>query len=255
MKSFFLKFFLLFLLVTSCKTNYWKKENISSNSLKIDYTLASNPEIDQYISPYRKKIENDLNKILAYNVSDLEKKADDLNTALGNLMGDAGFEQADSVFYKKTGKHIDFALFNWGGIRSSLPKGNITTRSAFNLMPFENKLMVVSLKGSEIFELANYLIEAKTPHPLSKEMELLINEDNSIRKIQIKGKNIDKEASYWVCTTDYLFNGGDRMYFFKKNTSSLDLEYTFRNALIDFFNKKDTIFSKKDHRLKKITNE
>ena len=58
-------------------------------------------------------------------------------------------------------------IFNHGGIRSIIPKGNVTTRTAFEIMPFENSVVVIALKGEQILEMVNYIITDKKPHPLS----------------------------------------------------------------------------------------
>jgi 2',3'-cyclic-nucleotide 2'-phosphodiesterase (5'-nucleotidase family) len=40
-------------------------------------------------------------------------------------------------------------LLNNGGIRAILPLGNVTTRTAFQIMPFENTMVVIALKESK----------------------------------------------------------------------------------------------------------
>jgi 2',3'-cyclic-nucleotide 2'-phosphodiesterase (5'-nucleotidase family) len=49
----------------------------------------------------------------------------------------------NTVFNQRE-KKIDICLLNQGGIRSTLPKGNVTSRTAFKIMPFENSLVVVA---------------------------------------------------------------------------------------------------------------
>ena len=90
------------------------------------------------------------------------KSDGDLNTAIGNLMADVVMEQAGPVFKSRTGNEIDMVLLNHGGIRSGLNKGNISTRSAYALMPFENEIVVAELSGEKIKEMLTYLERAKT---------------------------------------------------------------------------------------------
>ena len=53
--------------------------------------------------------------------------------------------------------HIDFCLLNNGGLRTSLPQGNITRRKIFELMPFENELVVVTISKEKMTDLKAYL--------------------------------------------------------------------------------------------------
>ena len=91
----------------------------------------------------------------------------------------AVYSEANPIFKSKTGKDIDMVILNHGGIRSIISKGNITTRTAYQLMPFENSIVVVALKGSQIDSLTNYLRLRERAHPISK-LKLIVNKDFDI---------------------------------------------------------------------------
>ena len=147
-------------------------------------------------------------------------------------------EFSDNLREKKS---VDICLLNHGGIRSIIPQGNVTTRTAFELMPFENNLVVVALKGEQILEMADYIIKERKPHPLSG-IQIILNKDGkSYKSISIQGKPLDLNKTYYGATNDYLYNGGDSMYFFKKGTAVYDLDYKLRNVWIDYFKEVDTI--------------
>ena len=220
---------------------------IEGKQIAITDSLNSDSTIENYIKPFRDHVTKDLDSVLAYATEAYTKNDGDFNTALGNFMADAVFEQGNMVFNKRTGKNIDMVLLNHGGIRSSISKGNITTKTAYELMPFENSLVVVALKGNQIDSLANYLSRSKKPHPVSK-LQLIINQDYNIISTAINGIPIDNNQTYYVATNDYLYNGGDNMNFFKPNDSLFDLNYKIRNILIDYFKKVDTINPKTDNR-------
>jgi 2',3'-cyclic-nucleotide 2'-phosphodiesterase (5'-nucleotidase family) len=115
-------------------------------------------------------------------------------------------------------------------------------------MPFENSLVVVALKGEQIFEIVSYFITEKKPHPLSG-ITFTIDKKNQANNILIQGKAIEKDKIYYVATNDYLSNGGDNMNFFKKGIATYDLDYKLRNILIDYFKETDTIKSIQDNRI------
>jgi 2',3'-cyclic-nucleotide 2'-phosphodiesterase (5'-nucleotidase family) len=108
-------------------------------------------------------------------------------------------------------------------------------------MPFENSLIIAELKGTEIREMANYILKERKPHPLSG-LEIIVDKNTmTVKSLSVKGKPLDDSKTYYVATSDYLSNGGDNMVFFKKAIKSYDMNYKLRNLMIDYFKKTDTI--------------
>ncbi|WP_317044930.1 5'-nucleotidase [Confluentibacter flavum] len=220
---------------------------IEGKQISISDSISTDNDIEVFIKPYRTHIQKDLDSVLAYSADTYTKTDGDFNTAIGNFMADAVYNEANPIFKSRTGKNIDMVLLNHGGIRSIISKGNITTRTAFELMPFENSLLVVEMKGTQMDSLVAYLSKSKKAHPISK-LKLIIDTDFNVIKATIDGKNIEDNNTYYVATNDYLYNGGDNMTFFKPNDGVHDLNYKVRNALIDNFKKVDTINPVKDDR-------
>jgi 2',3'-cyclic-nucleotide 2'-phosphodiesterase (5'-nucleotidase family) len=244
---FLLNIFIFF----GCKQYDLHPYKIEGKQITISDSFLTNTEIDNFIKPYRNHVTKDLDSVLAYSVNTYSKTDGKLNTAIGNFMADVVFDEANPVFKSRTGKDIDMVILNHGGIRSIISKGNITTRTAFELMPFENTLVVVALKGTQIDSLVNYLCKAKTAHPISK-LKLSVDKDFKVIDATVKGEKIDSSRTYYVATNDYLYNGGDNMTFFKPNDSLYDLNYKIRNVLIDYFKKVDTISPVIDDRFVQI---
>lgn len=238
-------------LLLSCKESNQDQlsiSEISSKRIQIDESIKGDEDINKFIAPFKEHLNNTLDSTLAYNPKLLSKNDGDLNTAIGNMMADALMLQANPVIKKRTGRDIDFVLLNHGGIRSELPQGGVSTRSAYNLMPFENEIVVAELSGVKIKEMLRYLERAKTAHPVSKEIQIRANKDYSIFEAKIKGEQIDKNKTYLVATSDYLYNGGDNMAFFKDPINLYSTNYKIRNALIDYFTRVDTIKADIDKR-------
>lgn len=233
-------FLILGLLLTmSCKapTDVFK---IEGKNININDSLQSIASIEDFIKPYRENINRDLDSILAYSVDTYSKSDGHLNTAIGNLMADVIYEEADPIFFKRTGEHIDFVLMNHGGIRSIISKGPISKRTAFELMPFENSIVISKLPGANVKELLDYLVRAKRAHPISK-LKIILDKDGQMIESAVNQIPIDSNKTYYVATNDYLINGGDGMDFFKGSEEVFVLDYKIRNALIDYFMKTDTI--------------
>ena len=208
------------------------------------------PEIENYIKPFREHIDKDLNEVLAYCPENLDKSKGELQTNIGCFLADITLEKSNPIFLKRENKKIDVCILNHGGIRTILPKGDVTARNAYEVMPFENSAVVVGLKKEQIIAIANYIISEKKPHPLSG-MTFTISKDKQPINILVKGKPLEENTIYYVVTSDYLSNGGDNMEFFKQNVERHDLNYKLRNIMIDYFKDVDTLVINKDIRITK----
>ncbi|AXO78851.1 hypothetical protein DZC78_00080 [Olleya aquimaris] len=235
-----LLFLLAIMSLASCKQETFSLTKIEGKQIPITDSIAIDKGIDSIIKPFRESVNKDMNAILSYAPETYSKNDGDLNTAIGNLMADAVLTQSDPIFNKRTGHNIDMVLLNHGGIRSIISKGNVTTRTAFQIMPFENSIVVVALKGQQIDSLTDYLSKSKRPHPISG-LQLTLDKNYAITEALLNNEPIQKDKTYYVATNDYLYNGGDRMRFFKTNDSLYVLDYKIRNAMIDYFKSVDTI--------------
>ncbi|MFI2743553.1 5'-nucleotidase C-terminal domain-containing protein [Zhouia sp. PK063] len=238
---------LLLLTISGCKNYTNTPEASIGREIPINDSISSDTAIEAYIRPYRTHLNKVLDSTLAYNPKILSKNEKGLNTGIGNFMADLVMQQANTVFQKQTGHTIDAVLLNYGGIRAELPKGNITSRNAFELMPFENEIVIVALKGTAMQEMMTYLQKGHTAHPISG-MQLLLDKKGMLHKATVQGKPINSNKTYYVATSDYLQQGGDHMDFFKDPVQLYTINYKLRNAIIDYLKKVDTIHAKQDNR-------
>lgn len=199
------------------------------------------------ISPYKMQIEKEMGQTLI--VSENAMMKDNPEGALGNFVADAVLAQA-RIFCKDTCQ-IDLCVLNNGGLRNPLPKGNITKKDVFQLMPFENEIVVLTLSGDVTKELFDF-IAAKGGMPVSGARMKIKNQLST--EIMIGDKIFDATKSYTVVTSDYLANGGDNMFFFSKAERKFFLGKKIRDSLIEYMmneNKKGNVLNvKKDGRIK-----
>jgi 2',3'-cyclic-nucleotide 2'-phosphodiesterase (5'-nucleotidase family) len=237
LKYLFVCFGLVVLIACKQETHLYK---IEGRQIPVSDSLEANADIEAFIMPYREHVAKDLDSVLCYALDTYSKTDGQLNTAIGNLMADAVFEESNPIFKSRTGHDIDMVLLNHGGIRSIISKGNVTTKTAYEVMPFENSVVVVELKGKQVEELIDYLAKAKRAHPISG-LKLVLGKDFNVKSVLIKGQPLDINKTYFVATNDYLYEGGDNMNFFKTNDSLYTLDYKIRHVLIDYFSRKDTL--------------
>jgi len=192
-----------------------------------------------------------MNTPISYSPETYRKNDGELNSTLSNMFADATYEMSNPVFNKMSGENIDIVLLNNGGIRSIISKGNISEKTAFELMPFENSIVVLELSGLSIIKMIDYLRKVKLQHPISG-LQITLNNDYSVNEVKINGVSIENDKKYYVATTDYLLEGGDKMYFLAETTKTTDINYKMRDILIDYFKQYDTLKLKSDNRFIRI---
>lgn len=241
--------FITIIFFASCRDSELKLQNLKGVELALTDSLEKDAKIDSLITPYRIGMQEGLERVLAYNPELLSKSDRKLETRLGNWFADALMAQANFVLTQRLGKSSDAALFNHGGIRNILAKGEVTVADIYGIMPFENALVALELSSEQMHALANYLVQAKTAHPIWG-MQLTLDKTGALKNFLIQQKPLEADKTYWVVTNDYLMNGGDHMIFFQNPVSVIHLDYKVRNALIDYLDKTDTIYTQIDGRFR-----
>ncbi|WP_229797220.1 5'-nucleotidase C-terminal domain-containing protein [Arenibacter certesii] len=237
--------------IHACKPPQPELITINGKQLEINQSIKTKDSIEQFVAPYRIRIDHILDSVIAYTPKAISKTEGKYNTTAGNLMADIVMQEVNPIFKARTGNNIDFVLLNFGGIRSVISKGNITARTAFEVMPFENSVFIAELDGKTVGELVEFLIKSSVPHPISG-IQIIIDQNKALKEVNIQGKPFDKNRTYFIATSDYLVTGGDRMDFFKNHVSLMDSDYLIRNTMIDYFKKVDTILTTIDDRFIQI---
>jgi len=231
----------------ACSPSNLQVTKVTGKSIGIDSVLSTNNAIEEIIVPYRKELKKKMDKPLSEAQKNLVVNDGELQSSLGNLLADLSFEIGNPIFNKKVNTDIDFVMMNAGSLRASISKGVVTVQNVFSLMPFENKLVVVKLSGEKVKMLFDYFIKKKRPHPLSKNVQLVVN--GEAYKVRINRVPFDENRSYFILTNDYLQNGGGGMDFFTDPEELIDLDYKVRDAILDYFSKQDVLEAKLDNRV------
>lgn len=213
---------------------------IEGKQINVNENLQTKQEYETFVSPYRDKINKDLDAVLAICPETLDKSKGQWQSNIGDMLAMVVLEKGNTVFNKRENKNIDMCILNHGGIRAIMPQGNVSARTAFEIQPFENSAIVIGLKGEQIAEFTEYFVREKKPHPTAG-ISFTITVDNKVKDIKVNNEPLVLDKVYYVATSDYLANGGDKMDFFKKGVSSTILDYKLRNMLIDYMKDVDTI--------------
>ena len=216
---------IFFSLLGSCTTKY---ELVKSN--REEYKISSDVAVDSTIIktylPYKAKLDAEMNEIIGETDVILSKGSSLPESVLGNFFADAVFNQV-----KKLEPKVDFVFpTTKGGLRNDIGKGQIKVSNIFELMPFENQLVMFNLKGNDVLKVVNY-IAASNGQPVSG---LKFNiKDKQAENIEINGKAFDKNANYWVVASDYIASGGDDATGFATPISRKNIGLLVRDALLN----------------------
>ena len=148
-------------------------------------------------------------------------------SVLGNYVADAIKIMAE----KKFNKTITAAFVNSGGIRSYIPKGEITTGKIFEIMPFDNVIILQELDGKKLKQFLNHACE-KGGWPVSKNFSYSLKE-KKLHEAFYNGILINDTSKYIIANSDYVANGGDNTEVLKK-ISKQNMNYLIRDAIIDY---------------------
>lgn len=220
---------LLSFLIISCKNDRDIKDIISTSGrfleVKTDSSLAGDSVMEDHIYPYRIKMDSVMDEIVGFSNREIYKKKP--NGSLNNFVADILYDRANKFSNVKA----DFCLLNYGGLRRPLPAGNIQKSSIFQLMPFENETVLVKLKPKAMKLLLYYLYRANGQPVSNLEVHY---QDSNVVSVNINNQPWDSTKSYWVVTSDYTANGGDKMAFFAQRDSIILTGVLIRDAIFDY---------------------
>lgn len=178
---------------------------ISGRLIPVDSRLDSltDPAIEKYLEPFRAGIDSLVSVRLATTPADLPHRSAKLLNLASDFVADEGSRLA--------GKKVDLAIMNKGGLRRGLLKGYITRGDVMELMPFDNRITVMEIKGSDLTEAFDIMARAGG-NGISKSARALFDPDSGrCTAIEIAGEPIAPDRIYTLATIDYLANGGDYM--------------------------------------------
>lgn len=168
-------------------------------------TTYNNPQLKKELDKSKKKLEKQTSVVIGYCPEEMVSEMP--QSPLSNFLTDILVEIGNEYCQKKHKETVDFSLLNFGGIRSSLKAGNITIGDIFEIAPFENNLVIVDLKGSEVRKIFRRF-KVKKCEPYSQQVNIQYAGDYFYKAL-INGQEIDNNKTYRMITLDFILTGGD----------------------------------------------
>lgn len=216
-------------------------KGLESLGMEVGENISADSTYASLISPYKHRVDSIMNVVLGKASAPLTEAKPE--SSLGNFAADAVRIAAGNML----GKNIDLCILNYGGLRIDLNKGPITVGNIFELMPFENEMVVLRLTGDQVRNLLNEVVKAGG-EPISG-ARLRSFDDRAVDVI-VGAQPIRNDQNYWIATSDYLQNGGGNMPTLWNADSVIYTDLKIRDALIQYVESRGNIEANIDGRFR-----
>ena len=202
-KHLYLILFLLVLAV-SCQKQKWEIVEFSTTKIAIDSTTnaGANQDFIAFLQPFKEELALKMSAVIGQSAQAM--RASRPESLLSNFSADMLRSEAES----RLNIPIDIGIMNMGGLRTEIPQGDITVGNIYELMPFENELVVLWLRGDKLGGLLNSIASVRGEGVSGVRMGI---ENGEALNPTINGEPLDLERIYVIATSDFLAEGNDRM--------------------------------------------
>lgn len=192
---------------------------------RVTASIPKDTAVQLMMKPYRDSVHKSMNVIVGRADKTLEKAQPE--GTLGNFMADALFYGAA----QKMGVTPDAAFVNGGGIRiNQLAAGEVTRGKIFELMPFDNLVIVQRLKGDVLQQFLNLIAQDKGWPVAGIEFAM---KDGKAINVKVGGQPLDLNKTYNIVNSDYVANGGENAVMLK-TIPQQNNGYLMRDAIFDY---------------------
>ena len=223
------------LMLASCAPKHYQLTGVERTRIIVDSRYDQNPDeaAAQFLAPYKKVNDSIMAPIMgrvAHNMHP-DRPESDLSNLLSDILVWAS---------KDYNEQPVLGIYNMGGIRADLIKGDVTYEDVLSVAPFENKICFTTLSGESLLKLFRQIAH-RGGEGVSKGVELVITKDGQLVSARLHGQEIDPKADYRVVTIHYVLQGNDGMTAFtegKDDVSPEDASNNSRYLIMNYFKDK-----------------
>lgn len=234
-------FFLSLFLCTACHKQV-QVLSVTTEAIPVDASADAIQDSSYiaYLAPTKAALEAEMNVRIGY--APERMWVDGPECPMLNWATDALWEAAKNVYPGQ----VDIAIANKGGMRCAWDAGPVTKRSVFELMPFDNELVVLTLKGEDILALCESFVRYGGQGVAGMRVTAV---DGKLAEVTIAGKAVDPQALYTAATSDYLSGGADHMDALTHYTECWKRDLLIRDLYLEAVQQQDTIRAVVDGRM------
>ena len=222
---------LLAMTVSSCRSHY-EVASVQRTRIIVNSRYDAQPDgaAADFLKPYKHKVDSAMGPVVGRSAKYMTAQRPE--GTLSNLLADIMVWAA-----KDYGEQADLGVYNMGGVRADLPKGDVTYGDVLDIAPFENKIAFTTLSGSDLMALFRQMA-AVGGEGVSHSVRLVITADEQLVSATVGGQPVDPARDYRIVTIDYLLGGNDKLDAFKqgRNVNSPQEESNnSRYVIMNFF--------------------
>lgn len=219
------------------------KQTIKKEDGTKEYKLYANEiKADEALYAQLKKYQDEGDKTLGIKVGNTEGFFDGkresvrfVQTNLGRLIAQSQMERVKA----------DIGIMNGGGIRASLPEGEVTYKNILTVQPFGNMISTLDLKGKELVDFLTTVALKETDtggYPQFANISMVVDRAaKTISDVKIGGQPLDMNKAYKISIPDYLTAGGDGYPIMKTHPTYVNTGFIDAEMLKKFFEEKKVL--------------
>jgi 5'-nucleotidase / UDP-sugar diphosphatase len=231
--------------------------DLAGNPTEVLPSIAGDPGFEARIAAFRGPLDELRARVIGETLVELDGNRSNIRsreTNLGNLV-------ADAMLQKAVGSGAQIAITNGGGIRASIPAGQVTVGQVLEVLPFGNTLAVVTLTGAQVqaaLENGFSQIESGAGRfPQVAGIRVSFSPEapagSRVTALTFQNQNIDPAASYVVVTNNFMLGGGDGYSVFAEGTNSADTGFILADVVEEYIAVNSPISPEVDGRINTTT--
>lgn len=210
----------------SCRPTQWTVTGMSGIAIPLDANVEEIADVSmkEFLAPYKELVDAQMNEVIGVAARPLLSHRPE--SLLSNFASDIYLKAASEYL----GEQVDIAIVNFGGLRAPLPQGNITVGHIFEIMPFQNELVIVYLTGKDLLNLLQRFAAIGGQGVAGLRLGI---KSGVIGHVSVRGEALKADAVYSIATNNYLAEGNDHMPELANSERQVDTGILIRDMLIN----------------------
>lgn len=218
-------------------------QSYNGELVPVTTALQPDPAVQATVDQYASQLAAQMGVVVGKSNYEFDNgRKNEGDTPLGNLISDCLREQT----------RADVGIMNSGGIRSGLPKGDIKRGDVFSMLPFENRVVTVKLKGTQLQQILDFAASRLGKNgTLQVSGVTFVGQNEKATEVKVGGAPLDPAKTYTVATIDYIASGNDGAEVFKQATDVKPTGQLIRDAFFDFLKRHPVVDAPATGRIQK----
>ena len=223
------------LIFQSCQTKLTYQEG---TAIAVNGAFGADSTVVAWLQPLSDSLNAEMNDIIGYTAQEFRpvrskgriNQEQQHRATLARLVTDYTLKWSQNLARSQNLPLPELAILNHNGLRNAIDSGFITVGNIYEVMPFDNEVVLLVLSGTQMIELFNYIAQlGGTPFSGG---ELYIDSQSFV-SARINGNGFDSRRSYCIATVDFMQTGGDGFTMLKEPKRLIQTGTFLRDIIIN----------------------